>query len=195
MDIDKNEVFKDIEGYEGLYQVSNMGRVKSIRRRYRAECLLNNAGGTGSHKKVHLYKNGKGERIYIYELVAKYFVKKNNRMPYIIYVDGNKDNPVAENLSWSLNRNSTTIAKRPNKPRRNRVFNIKYDNLKIFLVNGMVDFWIEDLKWHEVLESLTYAQQSFLANNDHNRNTRAARMYTAGFSASEIIISFDKTNY
>ena len=195
MDIDKNEVFKDIEGYEGRYQVSNMGRVKSIRRKYRIGCLLNNAGGTGSHKKVHLYKNGKVKRVYIHELVARYFVKNNEGMPHIIYIDGNKSNPVAENLSWSLNRNNTTIAKRPNKPRRKRMFNIKYDSLKIFLGNGMVDFWIEDLKWYEFLESLTYAQQSFLANNNYNRNTRAARMYTAGFSSSEIIISFNKTNY
>lgn len=58
-----DEIWKDIKGYEGLYQVSNLGRVRSLNYGRSGKTKLLKQGITNGYKRVFLYKNGKGKII------------------------------------------------------------------------------------------------------------------------------------
>ena len=104
------EVWKDIKGYEGLYQVSNYGNVKSCDRHVFAgvgsnhktqhikEKLLR-AGG-GKYKQVRLSKNGKIKAFLIHRLVAQAFISNPNNLPCINHKDEDPKNNNANNLEW-----------------------------------------------------------------------------------------------
>jgi hypothetical protein len=106
------EAWKDIPGYEGLYQVSNLGRVKSLAR-YR----MNNGNsqtfveerilkpficGKG-YCKVELSKNGTAKPYGVHRLVATAFLTNINNYPQVNHKDENKLNNNAENLEWCDN--------------------------------------------------------------------------------------------
>ena len=86
------EIWKDIKGYEGLYQVSNLGRIKSKRK------ILKPI--KGEYLKVGLSKNGVQKTLYVHRLVAEAFVKNNNEFTHVNHIDENKYNNV-ENKKFS----------------------------------------------------------------------------------------------
>lgn len=108
------EIWKDIPGYEGYYQVSNMGRVKCLDRVvYRGE----NRNGVPIYQRVYskvlaihttrngyysimLHKDGKSRRFLVHRLVAWAFIPNPNGKPDINHKDGNRKNPVVTNLEW-----------------------------------------------------------------------------------------------
>lgn len=104
------EIWKDIVGYEGLYQVSNLGRVKSLKRkvyagrgkmRWQYERILSNKKENGNgYKIVNLFKNGKGKNKYIHRLVAESFLENQNNLPQINHKDENKSNNCVNNLEY-----------------------------------------------------------------------------------------------
>ena len=102
------EIWKDIEGYEGLYQVSNLGRVRSLDRKSRnrnGEILLKGKVlkcYTSSHgyPTATLSKNGIRKKIAVHILVGKAFIPNNENKPEINHIDGNKSNNVVTNLEW-----------------------------------------------------------------------------------------------
>lgn len=104
------EIWKDIVGYEGLYQVSNLGRVKSLKRkvyagrgkmRWQYEKILSNKKENGNgYKIVNLFKNGKGKNKYIHRLVAESFLENQNNLPQINHKDENKSNNCVNNLEY-----------------------------------------------------------------------------------------------
>ena len=87
------EVWRDIRGYEGLYQVSNLGRVKSIPRERTKGGILKPLKDTTGYLSVNLYKNGKIKRYKIHRLVANNFLEVNHK-------DGNKLNNNLSNLEY-----------------------------------------------------------------------------------------------
>ena len=93
-----NEIWKDIEGYEGLYQVSNLGRVKSIY--YDKERILKPGKNTKGYLQVHLCKNGERKEYTVHRLVAKVFISNPNNLPMINHKDENPSNNRVENLEW-----------------------------------------------------------------------------------------------
>lgn len=97
-----NEIFKDIIGYEGLYQVSNLGRVKSLPKGdgngYRERILKTDA--TRSYYCVSLSKDGKVKRIFNHVLVATHFIPNPLNKPQINHIDSNKFNNNVLNLEW-----------------------------------------------------------------------------------------------
>lgn len=107
------EIWKDIIGYEGLYQVSNYGRVKSLERivphkRYGEYKIKEKLIKGSPDKKGHIQiKIGKLQ--YIHKLVAKYFVYNDDPINKddVHHIDGNKDNNNADNLMW-INHNKHT---------------------------------------------------------------------------------------
>ena len=103
-----NEVWCDIAGYEGKYQISNCGRIKSfpkfIKRAkgsyYTKEkvlkCTLDNYG----YPCVNLYSNGNVRHTRVHILVAKAFIENANGYSDINHKDGNKTNNHIDNLEW-----------------------------------------------------------------------------------------------
>lgn len=91
------ELWKDIEGYEGRYQVSNTGKVKSIFR-YKQE--LKQELHKGEYFRVNIYKDGKSHHKFVAVLVAKAFVSNPENKPCVNHKDGNKINNNDWNLEW-----------------------------------------------------------------------------------------------
>lgn len=102
------ETWKPIKGYEGLYEISNLGRVKSLPKFYcnnstlHKERFLKPQNKKGYYQ-VALLKNGKPKWISVHRLVAEAFIEKP---PYlqINHKDGNKLNNRADNLEWCTGR-------------------------------------------------------------------------------------------
>ncbi len=113
------EVWKDIEGYEGYYQVSNLGRVKSLRvKKYShkqkqpidvfRERILNPYFNTKKYLFVDLKKGGKRKTQQVHRLVAKAFIPNPDDLPQVNHKDENKQNNCANNLEWCTNQYNST---------------------------------------------------------------------------------------
>ena len=104
-----NEIWKDIKNYEGLYQVSNYGRVKSLEKiskingRIYPTKILKCHIGTKKYLDVDLCKNGISKRHRIHRLVAECFIPNPENKPQINHEDCDKQNNRVDNLSWNTN--------------------------------------------------------------------------------------------
>lgn len=106
----EKEIWKDINGYENLYQVSNLGRVKSLNRV--VNCAHNGKRITRGkimaplkreqcgYLLVNLCKNGKPKTYYIHRLVAQAFIPNPVNLPQVNHKDENKGNNCVDNLEW-----------------------------------------------------------------------------------------------
>lgn len=95
------QIWKDIEGYEGLYQVSNTGRVRSLNYRCTGETkTIKPRTSKLGYKGVNLCKNGKCKSCYIHRLVALAFIPNPNNYPVVNHKDENPKNNTVENLEW-----------------------------------------------------------------------------------------------
>ena len=98
------EEWKDVEGYEGKYQVSNLGKIKSLifsnrQATFEQEKILKPQKNR-NYLQVSLSKNNKIKIINIHRLVAKAFIPNPNNFPQVNHKDGNKMNNNANNLEW-----------------------------------------------------------------------------------------------
>ena len=97
------EEWRDIKGYESLYQVSNLGRIKSLknnRDNYREKILKVVQRGKHGYLGIGLHKNGKSKSFYIHRLVAEAFIPNPNNYKEVNHKDENKQNNRVENLEW-----------------------------------------------------------------------------------------------
>lgn len=106
------EIWKPVVGYEGLYEVSNLGRVDQCAR------IIPQKGGTNrtervrvkshvdhyGYERVSLTKDQRQTIIQVHRLVAKSFIENNLSHPMINHKDENKLNNRVENLEWCDNR-------------------------------------------------------------------------------------------
>ena len=105
------EIWRPIEGYEGLYEISSYGRVKSLER-YRSnnggiqllkERIMNPLDYNG-YKNVLLWKNGSKKKEYVHRLVAKAFIPNPDNLKEVNHKDENPSNNMVENLEWCNHR-------------------------------------------------------------------------------------------
>lgn len=113
------EVWKDVKGYEGKYQVSNLGRVKSLNyHRSGKERLLSLAHDKDGYLYVCFHKNGKQKLYKVHRLVAIAFIPNPDNLPCVNHKDENPSNNRVENLEWctqKYNINYGTRTKRMSK--------------------------------------------------------------------------------
>ena len=93
-------IWKDIENYEGLYQVSNLGEVRSLNYKRSNQPHKLKVIKCGRYYHVHLRKEGKQKTIYVHRLVAKAFIPNPNNLPLINHKDENGRNNLYTNLEW-----------------------------------------------------------------------------------------------
>lgn len=94
------EIWKDIEGYETLYKISNLGRVKSF---YKDKLLKPSINSQGYYR-VNLYKKGIAKQMFIHRLVAMAFIPNPDNKPMINHLDCNPLNCKVDNLEWCTNQ-------------------------------------------------------------------------------------------
>ena len=98
----EGEVWRDIQGYEGKYQVSSLGRVKSLKDNngnYR-EKIMKFGKNIYGYLLVNLHKNGKMKTFSVHRLVATAFLENPNNLPQVNHKDEDKTNNVVGNLEW-----------------------------------------------------------------------------------------------
>lgn len=99
------ELWKPIKDYEGLYEVSNLGRVKSLpkmhgNRYWNFSLILKENIAYNGYSGVFLQKNKKSTRKSLHRLVAESFIPNPNNLPQVNHKDGNKLNNRVDNLEW-----------------------------------------------------------------------------------------------
>ena len=131
--MEEKEIWKDIEGFEGLYQVSNLGRVKSVKRTvwnsvkgyYKTvpERILKVGDNNRGYLQVQLYREGKGKWYLVHRLVAVAFIGNPNNLLVINHKNEIKSDNRVSNLEWcsysynnSYNDKGKKIGEKLSKP-------------------------------------------------------------------------------
>ncbi len=105
------EEFKDIENYEGLYKISNFGRVYSVK----SGKFLKPQKHKDNYLLVNLYKNEKMKTYKIHRLVAQAFIPNPLNLPQINHKDENKANNNVSNLEWCNSKYNINYGTRTEK--------------------------------------------------------------------------------
>lgn len=120
------EIWKDIKGYEGLYQASNLGRIKSLNfNGTNKEKILKPRTGNRYYM-IALFKDKKRKDLLLHRIIAETFIENKENKPYVNHKDENCFNNSVENLMWvthkeNMNwgtRNQRIAFKNTNNPKK-----------------------------------------------------------------------------
>lgn len=132
------EVWKDIPGYEELYEINNIGKIKTkertfvdkMGRNYLKKSILCNSNDDGKgYLQIVLTKNGKRKSFKIHKLVAKTFIPNPNNLPQVNHKDENKENNNVDNLEWCTRKYNINYGTRNYRCTRHRLRKINQYNL------------------------------------------------------------------
>lgn len=108
--VDFDEIWKPIKDYEGLYEVSNKGNIRSIertviesstgRKKPVREKLVSFGDNGNGYKFCYLWKNNKSKRCYVHRLVAETFIPNPNNLPQVNHKNLDKTDNSVNNLEW-----------------------------------------------------------------------------------------------
>ena len=123
-----SELFVDVKGYEGLYQISNLGTVKSLehsiirsngKKQTFKERIIKPVLTKDGYYIVSLWKKGKGDRRLVHRLIAEHFIPNPDNKPFIDHINTNRADNRIENLRWCTpkenNNNPITCNNRSHK--------------------------------------------------------------------------------
>ena len=104
-----NEEWRAISGYEGLYEVSNLGRVKSLPRGKqwpyrRTHNNIRSFKYINRYPSVNLSKKGMAKFHFVHRLVAMAFIPNPNNYPFVNHEDESRNNNRVENLEWCTHK-------------------------------------------------------------------------------------------
>lgn len=110
------EEWKDIKGFEGLYQISNYGRVRSLDhktngRKYTGKILSTKV--SAGYPLVRLSNGATKTSCRVHKLVAEAFIENLDNLPEVNHLDGNKNNNFVENLEWCTSKENKIHAPKP----------------------------------------------------------------------------------
>ena len=129
-----NEEWRSIEGYEGLYEVSSYGRVRSLDRYDSRNCfrkgkVLSLFKDRYGYLSVVLSCNGKYKTTTVHRLVAQAFILNPDNLPQVNHRDEDKNNNNVENLEWCTAKYNNTYGTRQDRVRNSRIKNGTYTGL------------------------------------------------------------------
>lgn len=178
-----NEIWKDIKGYEGFYQISNFGNVRSLDRKIKYKNNYRLFYGrnlikivdTKGYYFVNLKKNSHNEIKRIHRLVAEAFIENPNKFPCINHIDGNKQNNHIDNLEWCSYKHNINEAFRLGLNRYTHKENFKYENKKK-IIQYDLNFNIVK-KWESICEAArkTNISQSNISRCCNNKQKTAKK--------------------
>ena len=148
------ELWKDIKGFEGLYQVSTLGRVRSLDKYIDAKIknvdkvlkrgkILKPYYGKDGYLRVHLCKNGKRTRFLVHRLVAEAFISNPDNLPCVNHKDEDKTNNYPCNLEWCTYKYNTNYGTR-NKRASIKLINREDLSKKVYqydLKGNLINVW------------------------------------------------------
>ena len=183
-----NEQWRDIEGYDGMYQVSDLGRVRS---KHSGEWRLLRARNNGTgYLLVSLYMNGKQKQSYIHRLVASAFIPNDDETKtQINHRNEVKSENRVSNLEWCSAQYNMTYNNLPFRKKNSKRLKIKDlynpnlsidDNLEIFRANG-----IECCKW-----TVVHLRRDLKLDKPKTKRDEIRHLYNPELSINENIKSF-----
>lgn len=117
----EDEIWKDINGYEGYYQISNYGNARSLDRQvgcrwgglrdYGGKSLLTETTKDG-YQRIVFMRDAIKERFLVHRIVAEAFIPNPENKPYVNHIDGDKSNNYFGNLEWCTNSENVLHADR-----------------------------------------------------------------------------------
>lgn len=140
-----NEIWKDIKNYEGLYQVSNLGRVKSldrvlkqkngIEKRVKGIILKQNCKKTG-YLTVVLQKNNKQKTMLVHRLVAEAFIPNEENKPQVNHINEIKTDNRADNLNWMSSKENNNWGTKRERTSKTKINGKKSKKIKQYSLKG-----------------------------------------------------------
>ena len=160
----KEEIWRDVVGYEGLYKVSDMGRVKNVPRTFKMkdgrnntikkEVLMKFKVDKDGYFKLGLRKEGKQRHFFVHRLVAQAFVNNPNFKPQVNHIDGIKNNNSVSNLEWVTHQENRTHAAEnglvPDQWGRKNP-NVKLTELEVLLIKELRNKGLTLLRISEIV--------------------------------------------
>lgn len=134
------EIWKDIEGYEGCYQVSNLGRLKSLERTVKGnnggvyvkkEKILTPTINSSGYYHTILRKDGRNVHVYIHRLVAQTFIPNPDNLQQINHISEDKTNNRVDNLEWCSAKYNTNYGTANERRRETLKQNPYFKNLNL----------------------------------------------------------------
>ena len=164
-----DEIWKDINSYEGIYQISNYGRIRSLTRYVncspdnsfghilKGKILKQGDNGNG-YKYISLKKNGKRKNFYVHFLVAEAFIGERPRGADINHIDCNKSNNTLKNLEYISRQENINHAvkngllKNRNHAKGEKQGSAKLNNQKVILIRAFFNFGVSNKKLSEIFK-------------------------------------------
>lgn len=163
----KNEIWKDIAGYNGYYQISNYGRVKRKGYHYidkyghkkgRGEKILSQLKNKSGYMLINLSKESISKHLYVHRLVACAFITNKDNKLQVNHKNGNKSDNRVSNLEWSTRSENmkhayATGLNIPNKSQLGKIGILSARGKPIFQFDNSMNFIKE---FHTAKEAATF---------------------------------------
>lgn len=170
------EIWKDVEGFEGYYQVSNLGNVKSLSRiksnsriEFMSKEIILKFGMIGkAYRYVCLCKNSKSKPYKASRLVAKAFIPNPENKPCVNHINGIKTDDRVENLEWNTYKENAEHAWRTGLNDKNRIAVSVSQSIKV--INTKTGEVFDSIKLASVKNNINLSTlQRFLCDDSINR--------------------------
>lgn len=175
------EEWKDVNGYEGYYEVSNLGRVRSKERLIiyqngkivtRKSRVKTPTISKGSYPRVGLQRDGKLSMKFVHRLVAEAFIPNPNNLPLVNHKDEDKTNPAASNLEWCDNSYNTSYSnkgldRRSTKKGYNSglVLKLSLSGVEVSRYNGLTEACLQNNYTRGTLDKIVNSSISRIYDN------------------------------
>ena len=165
-------IWKDVEGFEGLYKVSNEGVVISTPRNGAKGKVMKQYDMKHGYREYQLRKNGKRYHTYVHRLIAQHFTPNPENKPFVNHIDGNKLNNSIENLEWVTNKENIQHAAKMGLMRSGE--NHPYAKLTDQEVREIRDLYKHKIYIQRELSEIYGVNRSTMNWIVHNKHRKAA---------------------